>query len=103
MIKKEIKDILTKTQFKKENKEDHKVVDIGTTVGLKNQESKAEFFYTVVKSGEADPLNFKISCEYPIGKSMLGCRIGDKVNVELPSGITTYKVLSIENNKGIKN
>jgi len=55
-----------------------------------------EFSYIIVGSAEADPLNFKISNESPIGKAILGHKKGDKVKVKVPSGLMEYEILSIQ-------
>ena len=44
---------------------------------------------------EANPIEGKISDESPVGKSLLGHKVGEIVETETPSGIVKYKVLSI--------
>jgi len=45
---------------------------------------------------EADPLQKKISHESPLGRALLGKKVGDKVEVEAPAGKLTYTILDIE-------
>ena len=52
--------------------------------------------YTVVGEWEADPSNKKISHESPLGKALLGKKVGDGVEVEAPAGKIHYKILEIE-------
>jgi transcription elongation factor GreA len=70
------------------------VVELGNTVVLKEGKVKKEF--TIVGSVEADPLEGKISNESPIGQALLGKKLGDKVEIKLPAGMTTYTVESIK-------
>ena len=55
-----------------------------------------EVTYRIVGSTEADILKGKISNESPLGKALLGAKIGDVVTVEAPMGELQYKVLEIQ-------
>ncbi len=52
--------------------------------------------FTIVGSTEASPMDGKISNESPIGQAFLGRKIGDTVEVAVPSGVMTYVIVSIE-------
>lgn len=52
--------------------------------------------YTLVGFNEADPLVGKISNESPMGEAFIGHSIGDKVEVKIPKGVITYKILDIK-------
>lgn len=69
-------------------------VDVGCKVTL-HINGKSDVF-TVVGEWEADPSNKKISHESPLGKALLGKKVGDKVEVEAPAGKLHYKILEIE-------
>lgn len=69
-------------------------VDVGCKVTL-HSDGKREI-YTVVGEWEADPQEKKISHESPLGKALLGKKVGDKVEVEAPAGRLLYKILHIE-------
>lgn len=71
-------------------------VSIGTTVQVKDMEFDEIVEYTIVGSAEADPYELKISNESPVGRALLGKKIGDVVEVQIPDGTTKYKVLNIE-------
>ncbi|SET81223.1 transcription elongation factor GreA [Natronincola peptidivorans] len=75
-------------------------VSIGTTVQVKDMEFDEIVEYTIVGSAEADPYELKISNESPVGRALLGKKIGEIVEVQIPDGITKYEVLNIE--KGIE-
>ena len=69
-------------------------VDVGCKVTL-HVNGKQDVF-TVVGEWEADPINKKISHESPLGKALLGKKVGEKVEVEAPAGKLHYKILHIE-------
>ena len=71
------------------------VVGVGTTVKLYDEEFDEEVQYSIVGSLECNPSKGLISNESPIGKSLMGKKVGDVVNVEAPAGVITMKVLSI--------
>ncbi|QXM07259.1 transcription elongation factor GreA [Crassaminicella indica] len=71
-------------------------VNIGTTVKVKDLEFDEEIEYTIVGSAEADPYEGKISNEAPVGKSLLGSKVGDIVTVQVPDGIIKYEILEIK-------
>ncbi len=72
------------------------VVTVGVDVEIKLSGAKSSVTYHMVGSAEADPLNFKISDESPVGKALMGQKVGDKVRVETPGGEVTYKIISIK-------
>ena len=56
---------------------------------------KEEVEYVIVGSAEADPFEGKISNESPVGKALLGARVGETVEVQVPDGVSKFKVLEI--------
>jgi len=70
-------------------------VAVGTIVKVKDYEFDEEVEYTIVGSAEADPMNFKISNECPVGSKLIGKKIGDVVEVVVPEGVNKFKVLDI--------
>lgn len=68
-------------------------VGIGNAVTLKD--GKKDVVYHIVDSVEADPLESKISDESPIGKALLGKKVGDSVEIELPAGKAKYEIKEI--------
>jgi len=67
-------------------------VGVGDTVVLEG-EKKLE--YQLVSEEETNPLEGKISYLSPIGKSVMGKKIGDKIQIETPKGSISYKIVSI--------
>ena len=70
-------------------------VDFGCKVTVKTSLNGEQFFY-LVGEWEADPAQQKISHQSPLGKLLIGRKIGEKVEVEAPAGKVTYTILSIE-------
>ena len=70
-------------------------VSVGSIVKVMDYEFDEEVEYTIVGSAEADPMNFKISNESPVGKALLGARVGETVEVQVPDGVSKFKVLEI--------
>ena len=68
-------------------------VKLGSTVML-HIKGKKEIF-TVVGEWEADPQERKISHESPLGKALIGKKVGDKVEVEAPAGKLLYSIVSV--------
>ena len=70
-------------------------VSVGSIVKAMDYEFDEEVEYTIVGSAEADPMNFKISNESPVGSALLGKKVGDVVEVAVPSGVSKFEVLEI--------
>ena len=70
-------------------------VSVGTTVKYLNVNTGKESEYGIVGADEADPLNGLISNESPIGMALLGHKVGDTVEVEIPKGFLTLKIVDI--------
>jgi len=70
-------------------------VSIGNRITIQEEDFPAETYH-MVGPKEADPRNGKISHESPIGKALLGGKVGDVVTVETPGGKTKFKIIKIE-------
>ena len=70
------------------------VIGIGSRLTVKTPLTTKEF--TIVGQQEAQPLAGKISNESPLGRAFLGKHKGDTVQVEVPAGVQTYKILEVE-------
>ena len=70
-------------------------VNVGNRVKVYDETFEEEIEYTIVGSSEANPVEFKISDESPIGKALIGAEIGETVKAETPGGDTVMKVLEI--------
>ena len=91
----ELKYILRNAVIIENNGNHSGVVDVGTTVTIQEEDYPPEVYY-IVGSKEADPANGRISNESPIGKALMGKRVGDVVPVETPGGVIKFKIQKIE-------
>lgn len=71
-------------------------VIIGTKVTLREADSGDEYEYTLVGAEESDPAAGKISVHAPIAQGLLGHKVDETVDVDLPAGKMTFKILKIE-------
>ena len=71
-------------------------ISIGCKIRILDCEFDEELEYKIVGSTEANSLKGKISNESPVGKALLGKKVGDTVTVETQMGDLTYKVLEIQ-------
>ncbi len=72
------------------------VVSIGSTVRLKDVERKSTVEYQIVGSAEANPEERKLSNESPVGRAIMGRKKGETVEVTVPRGTMTFKILEIK-------
>lgn len=70
-------------------------VSVGSIVKVKDYEFDEEVEYSIVGSAEADPMNFKISNESPVGSALMGKKVGEIIEVSVPSGVNKFEVLGI--------
>ncbi|MGN1319034.1 MAG: transcription elongation factor GreA [Lachnospirales bacterium] len=71
-------------------------VNLGNKVKLWDEEFEEEVEYTIVGPAEADPADYKISNESPLGIALIGHSIGDVVEDNAPDGILKFKILDIQ-------
>jgi transcription elongation factor GreA len=70
-------------------------VVFGATVTVKDLQSDKEQRYTLVGQDEADLKNGKISVQSPVGRALIGKRVGDTLEVQTPAKVAEYEVLKI--------
>ncbi len=71
------------------------MIHVGSKIKVFDKEFDEEVSYQIVGSTEADPMNGRISDESPVGKALLGHKVGDVVDVEVPDGVVTFEILDI--------
>ncbi|HAO68900.1 MAG TPA: transcription elongation factor GreA [Ruminococcaceae bacterium] len=71
------------------------VVGVGSKVRILDMDMDEEEEYQIVGSAEADPMENRISDESPMGKGLIGGRVGEEIDIDVPAGIMRLKVLSI--------
>lgn len=72
------------------------LVSVGSKVHVKEEGHDEVMEYTIVGSAEADPYEAKISNESPVGRALLGKKVGEKAEIQIPDGVTHYEVIKIE-------
>ena len=91
----ELEKILKNAEVVVEEEVDLEKISIGCQVRILDLEFDEELEYKIVGSTEANSLKGKISNESPVGKALLGKKVGDTVVVETQAGEISYKVLAI--------
>lgn len=90
-----LKEMLANARLVDETQLDLSKVSILTTVKIKNIKNNAVMKYTLVAENEADLKSGKISVDSPIGKGLLGKKVGDKTDVTVPAGVVTFEIVEI--------
>lgn len=78
-----------------ESKIDTDRVQIMNKVTIKNKKNNATMQYTIVSEHESDLKSGKISIETPIAKGLIGKKVGDVVDIKVPSGIIPFEIIDI--------
>jgi transcription elongation factor GreA len=90
----ELIDILDKSVVVKEKTGPKGVVDIGCKVKVKN--GQGEHVYHIVGEWEANPAEKKVSHSSPLGKALMGRKVGEEVEFEAPAGKILFNILGVE-------
>ena len=91
----ELEKILKNAEVVVEDDVDLDTINIGCTVDVYDKEFEEEIVFKLVGSTEANSLEGKISNESPVGKALIGKKVGDVVAVETQAGVIEYEVLKI--------
>ena len=91
----ELEKIIRNAEVIDESAFDKDTVSIGSTVRFYDEEFDAELEYRIVGSTESDIMKGLISNESPLGKALVGAKIGQEIEVESADGVSRYKVLEI--------
>lgn len=92
----EIEKILKNAEIVDEDEVSTDTINIGCQVTILDCEFEDELTYKIVGSTEANSLKGKISNESPVGKALIGKKVGEIAQVETQMGIVEYKVLDIQ-------
>ena len=88
-------DVIVNARVVDESLLDTSKVSILTKVKIKNCKNNQVLQYTIVAENEANLKEFKISIDSPIGKGLLGKKVGDKVDIQVPAGVLQFEILEI--------
>ncbi len=90
-----MENILNNCDIVDDNEVTTDVVGVGNTVKIENITMKMTQTITIVGANETDPKLLKISSDSPIGAALLGKKVGETVEVDVPAGVMKLKVLEI--------
>lgn len=90
-----LEEIVANARVLDESQLDTSKVLIHSSVKIKNQNNGMEMTYKLVAQTEADLKSGKISVDSPIGKGLLGCKVGDVADIVVPNGVMKFEVLEI--------
>ena len=91
----ELEYLLKNATIVEASKNGYDQVEVGARVTVREEDFEPETFM-LVGAKEADPSQGKISNESPVGRALLGKRVGDTVPVETPAGSFVFKIIKIE-------
>lgn len=90
-----LEQVIANSRVLDESKLDTSKVQILNKVKIKNKKTNAIMEYTIVSGSEADLKKNKISVDTPIARGLLGKKVGDVVDVQVPSGIIPFEIIQI--------
>jgi transcription elongation factor GreA len=90
-----MEDLVANARLIDESQVDTSKVYILSKVRIKNKKTNAEVQYTLVAENEANLAEKKISVDSPIGKGLLGKKVGDIAQVQVPAGMIDFEILEI--------
>lgn len=91
----QLKDLVSKARVIDESKLTTDSVQILNKVKIRNTKNKAEMTYILVSESEANLKEGKIAINTPIGKGLLGKKVGDVAEIKVPSGLMTFEIVDI--------
>ena len=90
-----LEEVLSNARILDESTIDASQVSVLSKVKIKNKKNGAEMLYTLVSEEEADLKSGRISVGSPIGKGLLGKRVGDTAEIKVPAGVMEFEVVDI--------
>ncbi|GAB3781058.1 transcription elongation factor GreA [Spirosoma horti] len=90
-----LEEVLSNARVLDESTIDTSLVSVLSKVKIKNVKSGAEMLYTLVSEEEADLKAGRISVGSPIGKGLLGKRVGETAEIKVPAGVLEFEVIEI--------
>ena len=91
----QLQDVISNCRIIDESQIDTSKVQILNKVTIKNIKTKATMTYTLVSESEADFKAGKLSITTPIAKALIGKKLGDKVEVQVPAGLMEFEIMDI--------
>ena len=93
----ELKALIEKAEIIEKQDVDKGVVALSSRIKLLDVDENEELEYQIVGSQEANPMSGRISDESPIGRGLLGHKVGETVTIDAPAGQMKFTILAVEN------
>ena len=90
-----LEEIVSKARVIDESQLDTSKISILSNVKIKNKKNGAVMTYKLVSEEEADLKTGKISVQSPIGKGLLGKKVGDTAQIQAPAGVVEFEIINI--------
>ncbi|WP_338875555.1 transcription elongation factor GreA [Spirosoma sp. SC4-14] len=90
-----LEEVLANARILDESTIDSSQVSVLSNVKIKNKKNGAVMNYTLVSEEEADLKSGRISVSSPIGKGLLGKRVGDVAEIKVPAGMMEFEIVDI--------
>jgi transcription elongation factor GreA len=91
----QLESLIANSRLIDESKIDTSSVQIMNRIKIRNVQNNSIMEYTIVSESEADLKSKKIAVSTPIAQGLLGKKVGDKVEVKVPSGVIVFEILEI--------
>lgn len=90
-----LENVVSNARILDESTVDTSLVSVLSTVKIKNKKTGAQLSYTLVSEEEADLKQGKISVKSPIGKGLLGKKVGESAEITVPAGTLEFEIIEI--------
>jgi transcription elongation factor GreA len=91
----QLKNILSNARLIDEARIQTEVVQIMNKVKIKNLQNNVTMTYSLVSDSEANLKEYKIAVSTPIARGLMGKKVGDAVEIQVPSGVVKFEILEI--------
>jgi transcription elongation factor GreA len=90
-----LKDTIGNSRIIDNSKLDNKRIQILNKIKIRNTQNNATMQYTIVADSEADLKQGKLAVSAPIARGLIGKKVGDRVEIKVPSGIIPFEIIEI--------
>lgn len=90
-----LKDTIANSRIIDGSKLDNKRIQILNKIKIRNTKNNSTMEYTIVSDSEADLKQGKIAVSTPIARGLIGKKVGDKVEIRVPSGVIPFEIIEI--------
>lgn len=90
-----LKDTIANSRIIDGSKLDNKRIQILNKIKIRNTKNNSTMEYTIVSDSEADLKQGKIAVSTPIARGLIGKKVGDKVEIRVPSGVIPFEIMEI--------